>query len=168
MYYNLLRSIKLLSDQESVEFGIDNAYDHLWLLSHFRDQKISNKNIIYKETPSHRARKGKVYKSHKLLKPFDSIPKLLEYLKSKRYTIMMFELELESGLEIKIFSNAWIRIKINSISERDDLINRIISIAGLDKLHISELQLDKDYDLSHTSKPRLWDDTLLDLGFNEE
>ena len=81
---------------------------------------------------------------------------------------MMFELELESGLEIKIFSNAWIRIKTNSISERDDLINRIISIAGLDKLHISELQLDKDYDLSHTSKPRLWDDILLDLGFNEE
>ena len=90
MYYNLLRSIKLLSDQESVEFGIDNAYDHLWLLSHFREQKISNKNIIYKETPSHRARKLTVYKSHKLLKPFDSIPKLLEYLNNKRYTIIVY------------------------------------------------------------------------------
>jgi hypothetical protein len=145
MYYNLIRSIRLFSDSRSVSFRIDNASDHLWLLRHFRGDKISNKNIIYQETPSHRARKGTVYKNHCLLKQFDSIPALLAYLDSKRYTLQLFEIEFTSGWKLTITSNMFLTVKTNTTEERDALIHKMISIAGLEAINIESLEIDSDY-----------------------
>jgi hypothetical protein len=55
MHCNLISSIELLSDDKSVRFGIDNALDHLWLLSQFKHLEITDKKILYQDTPSYRA-----------------------------------------------------------------------------------------------------------------
>jgi hypothetical protein len=48
-------------------------------------------------------------------------------------------------------------LKRNITEERDALIHKMISIAGLEAINIESLEIDSDYTLSHTSEPKIWD-----------
>jgi len=121
---------------------------------HFKELKILNKEIYYKQIKSHRARRTTSYPMKKLKKPFDNILELLDYLSGKFYDIEYFKLELETNLKIKTHSNAAILFYTDSIIERNLLISKFVKIVGYNPLQIEDLKNNipyfwgKDYILS--------------------
>ena len=153
MHCNLISNIELLSDDKSVRFGIDNALDHLWLLSQFKHLEITNKKILYQDTPSYRARKGTVYKSHWLKRKCSNTSELLDYLRPKWYRFQYFEVMFNNNWKVKIESNIFLTVNTNSIEERNHVIEKFMIVAGLPVLDVSVLKINYTYLLSYTSPP---------------
>ena len=153
MHCNLISSIELLSDDKSVRFGIDNALDHLWLLSQFKHLEITDKKILYQDTPSYRARKGTVYKSHWLKRKCSNTSELLDYLRPKWYRFQYFEVMFNNNWKVKIESNIFLTVNTNSIEERNHVIEKFMIVAGLPVLDVSVLKINYTYLLSYTSPP---------------
>jgi hypothetical protein len=108
MYHQLIKSITLFSDNKSVQLGIDNALYQLWIMAHFKEMELQETKIFYQETPSHRARKGTIYKKRWLKKKFKNTVELIQYLDSKFYTLSYFELYFTNNWRIKIVANCFI------------------------------------------------------------
>ena len=153
MYHQLIKSITLFSDDKSVQLGIDNALYQLWIMAHFKEMELQETKIFYQETPGHRARKGTIYKKHWLKKKFKNTVELVQYLDSKFYTLSYFELYFTNNWRIKIVANCFINIYTNSTTERNNVIQKLIGIAGLNEIKLSELENNYTYYLSYTKPP---------------
>lgn len=153
MYHQLIKSITLFSDDKSVQLGIDNALYQLWIMAHFKEMELQETKIFYQETPGHRARKGTIYKKHWLKKNFNNTIELIQYLDSKFYTLSYFELYFTNNWRIKIVANCFINIYTNSTTERNNVIQKLIAIAGLNEIKLSELENNYTYYLSYTNPP---------------
>lgn len=153
MYHQLIKSITLFSDDKSVQLGIDNALYQLWIMAHFKELELQKTKIFYQETPGHRARKGTIYKKHWLKKNFNNTIELIQYLDSKFYTLSYFELYFTNNWRIKIVANCFINMYTNSTTERNNVINKLIAIAGLNEIKLSKLENNYTYYLSYTNPP---------------
>ena len=153
MYHQLINSITLFSDDKSVQLGIDNALYQLWIMAHFKELELQETKIFYQETPGHRARKGTIYKKHWLKKKFKNTVELIQYLDSKFYTLSYFELYFTNNWRIKIVANCFINIYTNSTTERNNVIQKLIAMAGLNEIKLSELENNYTYYLSYTNPP---------------
>jgi hypothetical protein len=153
MYHQLIKSISLLSDDKSVQLGIDNALYQLWIMAHFKEMELQETKIFYQETPGHRARKGTIYKKHWLKKKIKYTVELIQYLDSKFYTLSYFELYFTNNWRIKIVANCFINIYTNSTTERNNVIDKLIAIAGLNEIKLSELENNNTYYLHYTNPP---------------
>ena len=153
MYHQLIKSITLFSDDKSVQLGIDNALYQLWIMAHFKELELQETKIFYQETPGHRARKGTIYKKHWLKKKFKNTVELVQYLDSKFYTLSYSELYFTNNWRIKIIANCFINMYTNSTTERNNVIQKLIGIAGLNEIKLSELENNYTYYLSYTNPP---------------
>lgn len=153
MYHQLIKSITLFSDDKSVQLEIDNALYQLWIMAHFKELELQETKIFYQETPGHRARKGTIYKKHWLKKKFKNTVELIQYLDSKFYTLSYFELYFTNNWRIKIVANCFINIYTNSTKERNNIIQKLTAIAGLNEIKFSELENNYTYYLSYTKPP---------------
>ena len=153
MYHQLIKSITLFSDDKSVQLGIDNALYQLWIMAHFKELELQETKIFYQETPGHRARKGTIYKKHWLKKKFKNTVELIQYLDSKFYTLSYFELYFTNNWRIKIVANCFINIYTNNTIERNNVIQKLIGIAGLNEIKLTELENNYTYYLSYTNPP---------------
>ena len=153
MYHQLIKSITLFSDDKSVQLGIDNALYQLWIMAHFKELELQETKIFYQETPGHRARKGTIYKKHWLKKKFKNTVELIQYLDSKFYTLSYFELYFTNNWRIKIIANCFINMYTNSTTERNNVIQKLIAMAGLNEIKLSELENNYTYYLSYTNPP---------------
>lgn len=153
MSHQLIKSITLFSDDKSVQLGIDNALYQLWIMAHFKEMEIQESKIFYQETPGHRARKGTIYKKRWLKKKFKNTVELIQYLDSKFYTLSYFELYFTNNWRIKIVANCFINIYTNSTTERNNVIDKLIAMAGLNEIKLSELENNYTYYLSYTKTP---------------
>jgi hypothetical protein len=153
MYNQLIKSISLFSDDKSVQLGIDNALYQLWIMAHFKEMELQETKIFYHKTPSNRAKKTTVYKKHWLKIQFKNTVELIQYLDSKFYTLSYFELYFTNNWRIKIVANCFINIYTNSTTERNNVIHKLIAIAGLNEIKLSELENNYTYYLSYTNPP---------------
>ena len=122
-------------------------------MGHFKEMELQETKIFYQETPGQRARKGTIYKKHWLKKKFKNTVELVQYLDSKFYTLSYFELYFTNNWRIKIVANCFINIYTNSTTERNNVIQKLIAMAGLNEIKLSELENNYTYYLSYTNPP---------------
>jgi hypothetical protein len=143
--HKLINSITLLSNFKSFTVSISNATENLWLLMHFKKLRIIKKSIYYSQAPSLRSRKSTKYPTKKLNKSFENTGQLLDYLNNKCFDIRHFELEFENNFRLRITSNINVTFYSDSIEERNELIDKLIGIAGYDTFQIEKLNINIEY-----------------------
>lgn len=149
MWSYLISSIELFSNHKSFSLGIDTTRN-LWPLLHFKDLDIKRKKILYQIDNGVRQRKSTKHPVRKMIKSFSNTAELLEYLSKKSYQIRQLELEFTNGWKIKQLPYIALWFYTNSTKERDELINRLLSISGQGPISISKLEENYTYSfISH-------------------
>ena len=159
----LFESLELLSNQKSFVLGVANARQKLWLLLHLKSLKIKTFKLHYRVYNGIRQRANTVHPIRQMRKKFSSTAQLLEYLEEKAYELLYLEIFFENGWSFKEQSNHLFRLHTNSIKERNDLINKVMKIAGHDEVSFKDLKLNITYFLS--SLGEFYD---LDLGVSPD
>ena len=144
MWSYLINSIELYSNHKSFSLGIDTTRN-LWLLLHFKDLEIKNKTIYYQVDNGIRQRKNTKHPIRKMRKPLKNTAELIEYLSDKPYRLIKLELEFTNGWAIKQLAYVELRFYTNSTKERNELINRLLNIAGQGPIDVSQLDINFSY-----------------------
>ena len=152
MFGVLFSEIELLSNNKSFRILIDTIHD-LWILSHLKDLTISKSSVLYQRRTFH---KKTPYPIRKLRKKFLHTPELLAYLNyhSWRYNskLRKFSLNFSNGWNVNI--NAFhveLEFNTNTLKERDDLINKLLAISGMDPIDCGKLIPNINYIISFGS-----------------
>ena len=156
----LIHSIKLLSDAKSFVLHSYNTKDKLWILLHLKNLKIKTFIIHYRKNTGVRQRAKTVYPIRKMRKQFTNTANLLHYLENKRYELLYLQIFFENGWSFKEECNSFFRFYTNSTSERDELINRFMSIAGYDTILLKDFKFNIWYYLNYLGE-------FEDLGFGK-
>lgn len=144
MWSYLINNIELYSNYKSFSLGVDTVRN-LWLLLHFKDLEIKNKTIYYQVDNGIRQRKNTKHPIRKMRKPLKNTAELIEYLSDKPYSIIKLELEFTNGWKIKQRPCIELGFYTNSTKERDNLINKLLNIAGQGPIDVSELDFNYSY-----------------------
>ena len=144
MWSYLINDIELYSNHKSFSLGIDTVRN-LWLLLHFKNLEIKNKTIYYQVDNGVRQRKTTKHPIRKMRKVHKNTAELIEYLSNKPYNIIILELEFINGWKIKQRPCVELRFHTNSTKERDDLINKLLNIAGQGPIDVSQLDFNYSY-----------------------
>ena len=144
MWSYLINNIELYSNHKSFSLGIDTVRD-LWLLLHFKDLEIKNKTIYYQVDNGIRQRKNTKHPVRKMRKPLKNTAELIKYLSDKPYNIIKLELEFIKGWKIKQRPCIELGFYTNSTQERNDLINKLLKIAGQGPIDVSQLEINFSY-----------------------
>ena len=78
-------------------------------------------------------------------KPHKNTAELIEYLSDKPYNIIKLELEFTNGWKIKQRPCIELGFYTNSTQERDNLINKLLKIAGQGPIDLSQLEFNFSY-----------------------
>jgi len=144
MWSYLISDIALLSNHKSFSLGVDTTRN-LWLLLHFKELEIKNKTIIYQVDNGIRQRKNTNHPIRKMRKTYKNTAELLEYLSDKPYVIRQLELEFTNGWKIKQRPYIELLFYTNSTQERNQLIDKLLRIAGQGPIDISKLKVNYFY-----------------------
>ena len=144
MWSYLISTIQLYSNHKSFSLHVDTIRN-LWMLLHFKDLEIENKTIYYQVDNGVRQRKSTKHPVRKMRKHHKNTAELIEYLRDKPYTLHMLELEFTNGWKIKQRPFIELRFYTNSTKERDELIQKLLNIAGQGPIDISKLDINFSY-----------------------
>ena len=144
MWSYLINNIELYSNYKSFSLGVDTVRN-LWLLLHFKDLEIKNKTIYYQVDNGIRQRKNTKHPIRKMHKPLKNTAELIKYLSDKPYNIIKLELEFTNGWKIKQRPCIELGFYTNSTEERDELVNRLLKIAGQGPIDVSQLDFNYSY-----------------------
>lgn len=158
---NLTYSITLLSNNKSFKLFVGSTRANLWLLIHFKYLEISNYKIQYQVNNGVRQRKSTEHPKRWMKKQFDNTAELLEYLSGKSYDIQFIEIEFTNGWKIKEQPQIEFYFYTNSMEERNELIDKLMGIAGLEIKDKSVLTPNITYILKATGEIYPLDDELL-------
>ena len=140
----LISTIELYSNHKSFSLGIDTMRN-LWFLLHFKDLEIKNKTIYYQVDNGIRQRKNTKHPIRKMRKAHKNTAELIEYLSDKPYNIIKLELEFSNGWEIKQKAYTELMFYTNSTDERNQLILRLLNVAGQGPINVSKLDINYTY-----------------------
>ena len=140
----LISTIELYSNHKSFSLGIDTMRN-LWFLLHFKDLEIKNKTIYYQVNNGIRQRKNTKHPIRKMRKAHKNTAELIEYLSDKPYNIIKLELEFSNGWEIKQKAYTELMFYTNSVDERNQLILKLLNIAGQGPINVSKLDINYTY-----------------------
>lgn len=144
MWSYLISTIELYSNHKSFSLGIDTMRN-LWFLLHFKDLEIKNKTIYYQVNNGIRQRKNTKHPIRKMRKAHKNTAELIEYLSDKPYNIIKLELEFSNGWEIKQKAFSELIFYTNSTDERNQLILRLLNVAGQGPINVSKLEVNYTY-----------------------
>ena len=144
MWSYLISTIELYSNHKSFSLGI-NTMRNLWFLLHFKDLEIKNKTIYYQVNNGIRQHKNTNHPIRKMRKAHKNTAELIEYLSDKPYNIIKLELEFSNGWEIKQKAFSELIFYTNSTDERNQLILRLLNVAGQGPINISKLDINYTY-----------------------
>ena len=144
MWTYLFDSIELFSNHKSFSLGVDTTRN-FWLLLHFKDLEIKSKTLIYQVNNGYRQRKSTLHPQRKMQKKHKNTAELLDYLNTKPYDICQLEIEFTNGWKIKQRPYVEFCFYINSTSERNDLIDKLLFISGQGPIHVSNLEPNFSY-----------------------
>jgi len=151
MWSYLISTIELYSNNKSFSLGIDTIRN-LWFLLHFKELEIKNMTIKYQVDNGMRQRKNTKHPIRKMRKAHKNTSELIEYLSNKSYKILKLELEFTNGWEIK--QKAWTELMFytNSTDERNQLILKLLNIAGQGPIDVSKLDINYTYSFESAVK----------------
>ena len=144
MWISLIGSIELFSNHKSFSLQIDTKRN-LWFLLHFKHLEIKSKSLFYQVNNGIRQRKSTVHPVRKMQKKFKNTLELLDYIDYKPYDILRLEIEFTNGWKIKQQPFIYFRFYTNSTDERNELINKLISISGQGPVDILSLKENLTY-----------------------
>lgn len=150
MFIKLFNSIELLSNQNSFKLFVGSTRNHLWLLMHFKHLEIANYNLKYQINNGVRRRKSTEHPKRWMKKPFTNTAELLEYLSAKSYDILYMDFEFTNGWKIKEMPQIEFIFYTNSTEQRDNLIDKLLGVAGLELKDKSALTPNITYWLTAT------------------
>lgn len=168
MFTNLINTIELLSNYKSFKLCVGSTRDHLWLLIHFKHLEILNYNIQYQVNTGVRQRKSTEHPKRWMKKQFSNTAELLAYLSGKSYDVNVIEIEFTNGWKIKEQPQIEFYFYTNSMEERNALIDKLMSVAGLELKDKSVLTPNITYLLKATGEIYPLDDELLPDEFWSE
>ena len=151
MWSYLISTIELYSNNKSFSLGIDTIRN-LWFLLHFKELEIKNMTIKYQVDNGMRQRKNTKHPIRKMRKAHKNTSELIEYLSNKSYKILKLELEFTNGWEIK--QKAWTELMFytNSTDERNQLILKLLNVAGQGPIDVSKLDINYTYSFESAVK----------------
>ena len=140
MFGVLFDNLEILSNQKSFKIQINTLTD-LWILLHLRDLTIVNSDIHYQREKFY---KKEPYPIRKLTKKFENTKDLLAYINNQRFRynwlLRKFSLDFSNGWNVRISGfHITLEFTTNSTEERNDLINKLIKISGIDPINCDEL-----------------------------
>ena len=144
MFSYLFNSLELYSNLKSFSLGVDTTRN-LWILLHFKDLEIKNKTIYYQVDNGIRQRKNTKHPIRKMRKPLKNTAELIEYIRNKPCRLIKLELEFTNGWAIKQLPYVELRFYTNSTKERDELIKRLLNIAGQGPIDVLQLDFNFSY-----------------------
>lgn len=166
---NLISAITLLSNHKSFKIFVGSTRSNLWLLRHFKHITISNYKLRYKINNGIRQRKNTVHPYRWMKKKFDNTAELLEYLSKKYYDIQYIAIEFTNGWKIKEQPQIEFYFYTNSLEERDELIDKLLHIAGLEVKDKTNLIPNIEYHFKATGEIYpLYDEAFPDEFWTEE
>lgn len=136
----LITSLELLSNHKSFILSLDNAREKLWLLLHLKDLSIEQYKLFYQVNNGVRQRPNTVHPVRQMKKKFDDTSQLIHYLNQKSYDILKLEIAFSNGWLFKEASNHYFTFYTNSVLERDNLIKKLMQVAGYDKVSLDTLK----------------------------
>lgn len=157
----LANSITLLSNHKSFKLFVGSTRDHLWLLIHFKHLEIAHYKLQYQINKGVRQREKTIHPKRWMKKTFKNTAELLEYLSSKSYNILYMDFEFTNGWKIKEQPQIEFYFYTNSMEERNELIDKLLGIAGLEIKDKSVLIPNITYMLKVTGEVYPLDDELL-------
>jgi hypothetical protein len=141
----LINSLELLSNQKSFVLGVGCTRTNLWLLLHLKDLKIKKYKICYQVNNGIRQRQTTEHPKRWLKKNFLNTAELLEHLNTKLYDIHYLEIEFLNSWKVKEQPHIQFKFYTNSITERNNLIDKFIATAGFKKVDLSKLRTNISY-----------------------
>jgi hypothetical protein len=160
MFTKLFTSIELLSNNKSFKLFVGSTRDHLWLLIHFKHLEIAHYKLQYQINNGMRQREKTIHPKRWMKKPFKNTAELLEYLSSKSYDIRYMNFEFNNGWKIKETPQIEFIFYTNSLQQRNNLIDNLLGIAGLELKDKSVLTPNITYMLKVTGEVYPLDDEL--------
>ena len=136
----LITSLELLSNHKSFIISLDNAREKLWLLLHLKDLSIEQYKLLYQVNNGVRQRPNTVHPIRQMKKKFDNTSQLIHYLNQKSYDILKLEIAFSNGWVFKEASNHYFTFYTNSVLERDKLIEKLMQVAGYDKVSLDTIK----------------------------
>ena len=144
MWSYLISTIELYSNHKSFSLGIDTMRN-LWFLLHFKDLEINNKTIYYQVDNGIRQRKNTKHPIRKMRKTHKNTAELIEYLSDKPYNILKLEIEFTNDWKIRQKAYSELMFYTNSTDERNQLILRLLNVAGQGPIDVSKLEVNYTY-----------------------
>lgn len=135
----LIRNIELLPNQKGLLVMLDNTRSNLWVLRHFRDLTISKMKVCYQINNGQRQRKNTKHPRRWMKKKFSNTADFLDYLDTKSYDIHYVEFDFTNNWNIKEEMNQFLNLTTNSLVERDEIIKKILAVAGINESEKNKL-----------------------------
>lgn len=157
----LFSSIELLSNQNSFKLFVGSTRSHLWILQHFKHLELADYNLQYQINKGERQRINTIHPKRWMKKSFTNTAELLGYLYSKSYDIIYMNFEFTNGWKIKEMPQVEFVFYTNNLKERNDLIDKLLNVAGLELKDKSSLTPNITYMLKATGEICPLDDELL-------
>lgn len=161
MFTKLFSNIELLSNHKSFKLFVGSTRTNLWLLIHFKHLEISNYKIQYQVNNGVRQRKNTEHPKRWMKKQFTNTAELLEYLSGKSYDLHYIEIEFKNGWKIKEQPQIEFYFYTNNMEERNELIDKLLGLAGIEIKDKSVLIPNITYMLKATGEIYPLDDELL-------
>lgn len=140
----LFKTIELLSNNSSFKIGTETNRN-LWLFLHFKHLKIKRKEIYYQINNGIRQRQTTIHPIRRMTKKFRSTIELISYLQNKSYDLVKIEIEFTNGWLIKQIPYTEFKFYTNTTKERDQLIQKLLTISGQWPINISSLRNNYTY-----------------------
>ena len=110
---------------------LDNTRSNLWVLRHFRHLTISKMKVCYQINNGPRQRK--IPSTLPVDEKFNNTADFLDYLDTKSYDIHYLEFDFTNNWNIKEEMNQFLNLTTNSLVERDELIKKLLDVAGINE-----------------------------------
>lgn len=132
----------------SFNLTFNQNLDRISMLIHFKHLKINNIKLYYRKKSAKRKKIKKVCPQHKMKLFFNDTLALLTYLSGKNYQIDCFEIRFTNGW---VITNGWFNELVfitNNITERNLLLEKLITISGQGPIDIKLLKINEAYVLA--------------------
>ena len=137
----------------SFQIKFNKNYNDLAILIHFKHLQISDLQLYYRKKKLRNKNNKKANPQRKMRLHFNTTLELLTYLSSKSYKIDWLEITFKNGWAIKaMFLN--VQFITNTVKERNQLFEKIITISGQGPIDINTLEINKTYILRTNGEVR--------------
>ena len=89
--------------------------------------------VCYQINNGPRQRKNTKHPSRWMKKKFNNTAEFLDYLDTKSYDIHYIEFDFTNNWNIKEEMNQFLNLTTNSLVERDELIKKLLDVAGINE-----------------------------------